>query len=238
MAVRKINESTLTAIADAIRSKTGGSALIDPEDMADAILSISGGGGEGLPSEYQEVEYIQTSGSQFIQTGCYPHYDSRIVLDWELVDAIKGANSTPMGTTDGTGTQTGSWQIRCQGYVEFGNSKGNVGVVPNGLIDMRYGNVILNGVAHQVSTSAFTTPHHSLVVGGLLTGGALNQNATIAMKIKEFYAYDSVSDELPAFHLIPCYRKSDGVIGMYDLVGRTFKVNGGTGVFLKGADVN
>lgn len=47
MAVRKINESTLTGIADAIRAKTGGSALINPEDMASEIESISTGGGVG-----------------------------------------------------------------------------------------------------------------------------------------------------------------------------------------------
>lgn len=44
MAVRKINESTLTAIGNAIRSKTGGSALINPEDMASEIESIQTGG--------------------------------------------------------------------------------------------------------------------------------------------------------------------------------------------------
>lgn len=44
MAVRKINESTLTAIGNAIRAKTGGSALITPEDMASEIGSIPSGG--------------------------------------------------------------------------------------------------------------------------------------------------------------------------------------------------
>lgn len=47
MAVRKINESTLMDIADAIRSKTGGSALINPEDMASEIESIKTSGGSG-----------------------------------------------------------------------------------------------------------------------------------------------------------------------------------------------
>ena len=37
--------------------------------------------------------------------------------------------------------------------------------------------------------------------------------------------------------LVPCYRKSDGEIGMYDLVSNTFFTNQGTGTFLKGADV-
>jgi hypothetical protein len=37
---------------------------------------------------------------------------------------------------------------------------------------------------------------------------------------------------------IPCYRKSDNVIGLYDLVNNVFYTNAGTGTFLKGADVN
>ena len=45
MADYLIHDSTLEDIADAIRSKTGGSALINPENMAEEIASISGGGG-------------------------------------------------------------------------------------------------------------------------------------------------------------------------------------------------
>jgi len=48
-----IDESTLTAIGDAIREKTGGSELIAPLDMADEISSIESGSGGGyeLPDE-------------------------------------------------------------------------------------------------------------------------------------------------------------------------------------------
>jgi hypothetical protein len=38
--------------------------------------------------------------------------------------------------------------------------------------------------------------------------------------------------------MIPCYRKNDSVIGMYDIVNDTFYTNSGTGAFLKGANVN
>ena len=53
--IRGINmarsENNLTAVftdtANAIREKTGDSALIIPRDFADAIANISGGGGKG-----------------------------------------------------------------------------------------------------------------------------------------------------------------------------------------------
>lgn len=45
-------DSTLTSIANAIRSKTGGSATMTPGQMPAQIASIpSGGGGEGIPRE-------------------------------------------------------------------------------------------------------------------------------------------------------------------------------------------
>ena len=37
---------------------------------------------------------------------------------------------------------------------------------------------------------------------------------------------------------VPCYRKSDGVIGLYDRVEGKFYTNKGTGTFLKGNDIN
>lgn len=37
--------------------------------------------------------------------------------------------------------------------------------------------------------------------------------------------------------MIPCYRKSDNVIGMFDLVSQTFFTNAGTGVFTVGEDI-
>ena len=46
-----IQESTLTAIGDAIRSKTGKTELIDPANMSTEIASITTGGGGGLPEE-------------------------------------------------------------------------------------------------------------------------------------------------------------------------------------------
>ena len=45
-----IEESTLSAIGDAIRKKTGESALLSPLDMPTAIREISGGGGDRLPA--------------------------------------------------------------------------------------------------------------------------------------------------------------------------------------------
>ena len=53
-----------------------------------------------------------------------------------------------------------------------------------------------------------------------------------------FYLKISDSDSTSLYDLVPCYRKSDGEIWMYDLVTNTFFTNQGTGTFTKWPDVN
>lgn len=52
--------------------------------------------------------------------------------------------------------------------------------------------------------------------------------------VYSFKIYDSGNLSV---NYIPCYRKSDGVIGFYDTVNNVFKVNNGGGTFTKGPDV-
>lgn len=54
-------------------------------------------------------------------------------------------------------------------------------------------------------------------------------------QISKFKYYDKNNNLI--CDLVPCYRKSDGEIGMYDLVRRIFLTNIGSGAFVKGADI-
>ena len=52
------------------------------------------------------------------------------------------------------------------------------------------------------------------------------------------YAFTLGVNEQVIRNYVPCYRKSDGVIGLYDTINKQFKINEGTGSFTKGPDVN
>lgn len=56
------------------------------------------------------------------------------------------------------------------------------------------------------------------------------------MKLYGIKIYNASSMLIGNF--IPCYRKSDNVIGMYDLVGNKFYTNQGSGAFTKGANID
>ena len=61
------------------------------------------------------------------------------------------------------------------------------------------------------------------------------RTSTFSRPIRIYYCIISQEDE-EKFHFIPCYRKIDNVIGMYDLIGKTFYFNQGTGSFTKGSN--
>lgn len=67
MALRTINDETLSAIAEAIRDKNGKTTTYLPTEMPDAIANISGGGGDG-PTEAERtftdnIDYMFANGN-------------------------------------------------------------------------------------------------------------------------------------------------------------------------------
>ena len=52
------------------------------------------------------------------------------------------------------------------------------------------------------------------------------------------YSFKAYSNNTLIGDFVPCYRKSDNVVGMYDTVNNKFYTNAGTGNFIKGPDLN
>lgn len=128
MGIRKINESTLTAIGNAIRSKTGGSALINPEDMASEIESIpSGGSSERVFTKLGEytvtepVSQITIPETEQMQ-GCECLYIRAIdvalsAADW-IYPFVNNYSGVVMGYTDKVST----WNANVSLFQSFKNS--------------------------------------------------------------------------------------------------------------------
>ena len=57
------------------------------------------------------------------------------------------------------------------------------------------------------------------------------------MSSMQLYELKMWKDDVLVRNFIPCYRKSDNVIGLYDLVNNVFYLNQGTGTFIKGEDI-
>lgn len=203
-----------------------------------------------LPRDYQEVEYIESTGTQYIDTGIALNNGCVITLDFLIAEA--STNRTIYGWRR-KGRYTEPYQAMVGAnasktrYIAVGRSSTNVpqcfkyDVRNKVLIDSANEQVLVNNLvvdcgADFSNRKAFDENGSSVVHPYLF---ALNNAGTplAISKDSRIYAYSvQYGDELLQ-SFVPCYRKSDGEIGMYDIVTRTFYTNAGTGAFAKGADV-
>lgn len=101
---------------------------------------------------------------------------------------------------------------------------------------------ILDATAGTKSLKANTSEASTTYSGGITTAGSPiylfrgRLNADVCWFTGRLHSL-SIESATVNFNLIPCYRKSDSMIGLYDTVSKAFLVNAGTGSFTKGADV-
>lgn len=197
-----------------------------------------------LPEEYQQVECIGSSGTQYINTGIN-YYKHTIYLDAQ-VNKAQGKYLLGVGVSGqmankafyiGVGTTSYGLQARANNIVEY--SAWHYSAYNSERFKMTCndanGNIVFNGVTYTSpkldANQANTIP---LFLFGQNYGGSLSNGST--SNIYRCTIWNKANGNMVA-DLVPCYRKSDDVIGMFDLVSETFKTNGGTGTFTKGGNV-
>lgn len=220
-------------------------------DRRRALMAASGGE-SGLPSEYQQVEWIGSSGSQFINTGRYLTNDSaEIYAKFEVTDRgnygryICGTIAN--GSTSNSGLylyyqSTSDIVVRCGGNtmvtapLSLGTAcEVDLSVSGGGQPNAIYSSRITIAGSTQSDSGTVETINYNVnvfcIFGNRTASGATILNGKI-------YSVYVKNDGKFFLNAIPCYRKTDGVIGMYDTVTKAFLTNAGTGTFTKGADVN
>ena len=172
-----------------------------------------------LISSYERIEYIESNGSSYIDTGIY----GSNLLDIEISISSIGqigffliSRISPYERTYGVVEQQSS-DIRFDYYNRInhlGNyNKKKITIRKSGL------DIYVNNRFNQrlLEEYKFTTPS-TLLMFGILKGSIVN--ATQAGG--KIYFLKMKENGMLVRDFIPVKRKSDGVIGMYDLVGRKF----------------
>ena len=195
-----------------------------------------------LPSGYTQVEYIQSSGTQYINTGYIP----------TINDSIETKFLTEASTSD-----TNLYGSRYPDFTIWINTSTNKGIAvhyPYSESSTRdtgwvyKEDIITNPVKLAITPKyiyvndelkyTFTDTRTSYT--GTLNAYlfAKNQNGYVnaAGKFKIYYFKIWSGDNLVRY-FIPCSRDSDSAIGMYDVVNNVFYPNSGTGTFTKGSNV-
>lgn len=170
----------------------------------------------GLPSGYTKLAYIQSSGTQYINTGVYPTEKTAIEFkaSSEFYAAVTssaaryGIYLVPTGRIDMAFGTTGY-----KGSVLTGLSEPTT-------VRMENGKIAANGSEYSFTTqSAFTIStqlplfaQNTTLVSGVLYYCKIYDNGTL---IRDF---------------IPC-ADNNGTVGLYDLVNKQFYGNAGSGTF-------
>ena len=248
-AIKVSDDLTVTA-----NYSDGTSVVLDDDDytisgtltVGTSTITVSYGGktttfnvvvsaGQLLPTGYQQVEWIQSDGGQAILTGVSITANSDyLTYSTEAEVAIVELNSS-------TGVLIGSTSN--PGYYVCVDSSGTwIGMGSS------YKFTDLDISDRNTFTLSWTADGSTAVCGAeTITRTRTAQNTgqfaffsdyekLYGAKCRMFRANVKQNGSLIR-DLIPCYRKSDSVIGMYDIVNDTFYTNSGTGTFTKGSDV-
>lgn len=197
----------------------------------------------GLPREFQGVEYIESTGTQYLLTDYIPTVteDMRIELDYMFTATQSGESMIFGSTANSSGTR-----FQCEYY---NNAKWFTG---SGIYQFRQ---VLSGVGKEnnarysllMDGGTLTVDDQSVEYTNKWSGSdvlpvcifAINWINTVKYLNRgiRIYRLAFTANGTKEADFIPCYRISDGEIGMYDIVSKTFYTNAGTGTFLKGADL-
>lgn len=194
-----------------------------------------------LPSAYQEVEYIESSGTQYIDSGVIGKYGLST-----YAKLVNKGNVSDNAVLLGCRVDTGQTRIYL-GYRTFNNYvnigyqeefQSNTTPIINALHTYEYS--INNGYA-SIKQDGITILNQAIVDLDYNTNLAMyvfrnNYTAPSALSC-QLYLLKIYDNSVLVRNFIPCYRKSDNEIGLYDLVNNQFYTNQGTGTFLKGNDV-
>ena len=183
-----------------------------------------------LPSGYTKLAYIQSSGAQNIDTLFYPKYNSRVVVDIEGL----GTNNQFVFGTRNANSATSSLQfnifrnsattIRSDYFgtnkaISVADTSERTVIDKNGNVVTMFGQTVAN-TAVSTGTCTYSLYLFALNEVGITTSWA-------SYKLYSCHIYDNgtlVRD------YVPCINPS-GAVGLYDLVGKKFYGNAGTGAF-------
>ena len=198
----------------------------------------------GLPSEYQQVKFLESSGSQYIDIG----YSSGGNIKYQITASILETTSSSeyrgfFGTSVAPNARCGAGFYAGKIRVQFGAGSA---VYDSNYHDCDFADFAIP-TTYTLSKDGFYignrlewTPKATVSASTGVTIYAFNTHAESAYtgaKLK-IYSFKVWNSNTLVCDLTPCYRKSDNKAGMYDSVSKAFFTNAGPGEFTCGSVVS
>lgn len=186
-----------------------------------------------LPEGYAQLEYIQSSGAQWIDTGFTPDQDTRIIYDCERLSTVSAEHF--FGVRTGNAAKeafcfyiyNSGWRYAYNNYVAAGNgpSTGRYVFDANKNVMTINGSLTLKSTYAKFKASATATLFSMRSV-----------NSGISYGSHKLFSCQIYNNGTLTRNFIPC-KDPTGAVGLYDLIGQKFYGNAGTGSFTAGPAV-
>jgi hypothetical protein len=192
---------------------------------------------EDLPVEYTPKSYLESTGTQYINTGIAPTtIDTRVEIQYQYTGNKGSGFDSVMGSRTNNDMNTRFYPSSCDGTARMRhivgatiiNSTYDTGVTHTLIFNETDRSCILdNNVIGDLGTS-FTTHSRPMYLFGLNCEGSFSY----ASKSRIYYCKIWQNGQLVRY-LVPCINLSQ-TAGFYDLVSKSFLTNGGSGTFTTG----
>lgn len=186
----------------------------------------------GLPSGYTELEYIQSTGSQWIDTKVVGESTVSMEYKARLTGSTSGKNVLSEVYSSGSSTVICSWRSGGGKFqVCVGGSYQDVFASDQLTHEIKFaqGSLTVDGTAYPITGSASTTATIPLFAEAM--NGSVQAYGSFALYSAKFYNNGTMVRDF-----IPC-KNSSGTVGLYDMVNGEFYSNKGSGTFTAGSVV-
>ena len=194
-----------------------------------------------LASGYTMLEYIETTGTQYINTGIAVNSMTNPIMAIDM-------QYTSTATSQQNGVAMSAQAVGTDRHFKIGISKSSSTFI-----------IQAGGQNTHISFGAADTNRHTFVLNTANSTGAIDNevrplniddlsaysysiylgrtNASDYVSSAKYYGFSLISNGVEIMHLVPARRINDSVVGMYDMVTGTFFTNAGTGTFGAGSAV-
>lgn len=187
-----------------------------------------------LPEGYTELTYIESSGTQYIDTGINPSGDTSISIDFAMTDT--SADYAVYGCRDSASSNL--YMLLSRGNTFRLSYNKTIGSFTQFVTDatqeinalQEKGKVTIGETTVTISNATFECTYNMLLF-------AAYNGSSVAWKSKQkIFACKIYDSETLVRNYVPCTNQN-GEAGLYDLVTKTFYGNDGTGEFIAGDPV-
>ena len=184
---------------------------------------------------YRRIDYIESDGNQYINTGITPSNSSYLGLEFEInYTSLKSSGNYIYGAGEGTWL---SYEYYKGNSFYWNTGKKTIcGAHTLSTGTKYYYNIIYNNGSFSCSGDVNASYTYSGALGTTVLCFFSGMNGASRSAEKLYYLNIYQKSGVLARSFVPVRRISDSVLGLYDLVTGSFYTNQGTGSFTAGPD--